>query len=716
MADSFLSQNWYRVGHLKPCLRGHVKLYRHRYLGKSWYVLNDLVSGKVHRFSPSAYLFIGRLDGSCTVDAIWNEVAEQLDEEAPTQDDVLNILAQLDAADLIQCDVPPDTIELFERYKKQSRALVKQNTMSPMSFRIPLIDPNAFLERTVFLFRALIRGYGMLLWLAVVLPAVFLAAQHWSELTENISDRVLATENLLIIALCYPFVKALHELWHGYVAKTFGAEVREMGIMFLVFFPIPYVDASAASAFRNKWHRAYVSAAGIIMEVFIAAIALYFWVYLEPGLARAVAYNTMLIAGISTIVVNGNPLLKFDGYYMLVDVIEMPNLATRSSQYLTYLLDKYIFKVEKNKPYIATRGEKVFFVFYAPAAFIYRLFIMMTIALFVAGKFFFVGVILAIWSLTLSLGMPLYKGLKHVLIAPALQQKRKRATAITFSFISVVIFILMLIPLPLHTDTEGVVWLPDSAKVLAGTDGFIERYPIRSGEFVKQGQILFTLSDAELEARIELLQWKVEELQLNLRQYQVQNPSKTKIARFELEHTQAELQREKLRSQQLNIISSRDGFFSPLKSLNDISGRYIKKGQLLAYVVPDTSAQVRLVVAQANIDLVREKSRRIDLMLVSNTQRTGTAKMLRQIPAGQYELPSPALSSRGGGMYAADPEDPEGKTALNRIFQFDVALPQALQGAPFGSRVLVRFEHQPEALGFQIYRRVRQLFLAQFDA
>ncbi len=716
MADAFLSQNWYRIKDLKPAVHSHVRLYRHRYLGKAWYVLNDLVTGKAHRFSPAAYLFIGRLDGKTSVDEIWTDVASQLDEEAPSQDEILNILAQLGSSDLLQCDVPPDTAELFERYKKQSRALLKQNTMSPMSFRIPLIDPDAFLTKTVFLFRSIIKGYGLLLWLAVVLPAIFLAGQHWPELTENMSDRVLATENLFLIALCYPFVKAFHELWHGYVAKTFGAEVREMGIMFLVFFPIPYVDASAAAAFRNKWQRAYVSAAGIIMEVFIAAIAFYIWMYLEPGLPRAITYNVMLIAGISTVLVNGNPLLKFDGYFMMVDAIEMPNLANRSNKYLGHLVDIYIFGVKDSKPFIATPGEKLFFLLYSPAAFIYRMIIMVTIALYVATKFFFVGVIFAIWAVVMSLGKPFYTGMKHVLTAPVLQRNRKRATTITFLVIAGILSFLMFIPVPLHTDTEGVVWLPESSEVMAETNGFIKQYSVQAGESVNKGRTLFNLTDAELDARINLLEWKVRELQLNLRRYLVTDPSKTRIAQFELDREQSELDRERERLLQLKVNSRRDGVFSPTLPLDDMIGRYVSKGEIIGYVLPEKSRKVRLVVEQSNIDLVKDKTKSVELMLVSNTQLTGSAQIIREVPEGQYELPSLALSQNGGGMFAIDPEDPEGKKVLNRIFQFDAALPEKLKGAPFGSRILVRFEHYPEPFGFQIYRRVRQLFLSQFDA
>ena len=716
MAEAFLSQNWYRVKQLKPRLRGHVRLYRHRYRGSAWYVLNDLATGKAHRFSPAGYLFVGRLDGESTVDDIWTDVAEELDEEAPSQDEILSLLAQLDAADLIQCDVPPDTAELFERYKKQARALLKQNTMSPMSFRVPLIDPNSFLDRTIAWVRPLISGLGMLLWLAIVLPAVFLAAQHWPELTENLSDRVLATHNLVLIALCYPFVKALHELWHGYVAKAYGAEVREMGIMFLVFFPVPYVDASAAAGFRNKWHRAYVSAAGIIMELFLAAVAMYLWVYLEPGIARAVAYNVMLIAGISTVLVNGNPLLKFDGYYVFTDSIEVPNLMTRSNKYLGHLVDKHIFGVEKNKPFVATRGERRLFLFYSPAAFIYRMFIMVTIALFVATQFFFVGVVLAIWALVMSLGMPIYKGLKHVFTAPALRQKRSRAIGITFGTVAALLLAMMTVPVPLHTDTEGVVWLPDSAEVMVETDGFLDEIAVAAGAEVVMDQELFRLSDPEVTLRVDSLTWKVRELEIELRQQSVDDPLETKISRVKLDEERARLARELERMENLKVVSRLGGTFSPIASIDDLAGRFFRKGELIGYVLPSDSRQVRLVVPQENIDLVRENTRGVELMLASDTRLTGMTEIVREVPAGQYALPSLALADSGGGEFATDPMDPEGKTAINRVFQFDAVLPTGLQQAPFGSRVYVRFEHLPEPLGFQLYRRVRQLFLSHFYA
>ena len=252
MSNPFKSASWFNVAHLKPRLRSHVRVRRHTYRGQVWYVLDDGVAGKVHRFARGAYLLVGRLDGRHTVAELWEKLVDDIGEEAPTQDDVIAASGQLHGSDLLASDVAPDTAELFKRRRKQKRQLWVQNLKSPMSFRIPLVDPDRFLDRMMPHLRWLFGWAGAALWLAVVIPALVLAGAHWDTLTKNIWDRVLAGENLLVMALVYPVVKIAHELGHGYPAKANGREVREMGIMMLVLFPVPYVDASSAGALKSK--------------------------------------------------------------------------------------------------------------------------------------------------------------------------------------------------------------------------------------------------------------------------------------------------------------------------------------------------------------------------------------------------------------------------------------------------------------------------------
>jgi putative peptide zinc metalloprotease protein len=716
MAESFLSTIWYRVAELKPRLRAHVSVHRHRYRGHPWYVLHDHGAGRIHRFTPGAYMLIGQFDGERTVDSIWQQLADSYDEDAPSQDDVIQLLSTLHQQDLIQYEGAPDVAELLERYNKQSRQVIKQNLTNPISIRVPLWDPNAFLDKTLPAVSWLIGWFGLAFWALVVLAGGATAFLNWGRLTENFSDRILATENLLITLITYPLLKALHELAHGYLAKKRGAEVREMGIMFLVFFPVPYVDASAAAAFRNKWHRALVSAGGIIVETFAAAVAIMIWANAETGLISAFAFNIVMVGGLSTLVVNGNPLLKFDGYYILSDLIEIPNLSDRATKFYGHLIQRYVFGAKALREKTATFGERVWFVLYAPSAFVYRMSVMIGIASVVATKFFIIGICIALWSVFNAVVKPSFKHIRHVLTSPKLRKVRRRAKIWTFGTIAAVVAVIALIPVPLRTDSEGVVWLPDNAFVRAETSGFVRAVRATHGAQVAPTTPLLELTEPSLVSRITAMEARVREMTLRTIAAEVKDRRTLEVARLELSEAQAELDREKKRRLDLELRAPRAGRFETVTPVADLPGRFLQEGDLVGYVLPDHATEVRVVIPQDDIALVRAKVEKVELVLAGDAARKHQSRVLRAVPSGLNQLPSPALGTAGGGRHVTNPGDPDGVQTLEPVFVYDLALPDTLRDAPFGARVLVRFDHGNETIARQGFRRVRQVFIRRFGA
>ena len=407
MRENFLDASWHRIGSLKPRLRSHLRVHRHRYRNSSWYVVEDNASGRSHRFTPAVYLFVGLMDGQRTVDDIWNQVVRQLGDDAATQGEVINILAQLNAADLLQTDIAPNAAEMIERYTKHSKVKRRGSFGNPLAIRLPLWDPDRFLEKTLPVVRYAFTRLGAAIWLLTVLAALVLVGIHWGELSENVADRILAAESLLLTAMVFPALKFFHELGHAYATKIAGGEVHELGVMVLVFAPVPYVDASASIAFRSKWRRILVGMAGMLTELFIAALAMFAWTLVEPGIIRSLCFQTMLIAGVSTVVFNVNPLLRFDGYYVLSDLLEMPNLGARSTRRWSWLTERYVFGVQDNPPPLAA-GERFWLLVYAPLAFAYRGFVLFGISIFVASQYFVVGALIALWGLLLGLGLPVW--------------------------------------------------------------------------------------------------------------------------------------------------------------------------------------------------------------------------------------------------------------------------------------------------------------------
>ena len=580
--------------------------------------------------------------------------------------------------------------------------------------RLPLFDPERFLRLLMPAVRPLIGWGGAVLWLAVVGPALVLAAVHWSDLTRDVLDRILSPQNLLFLWLLYPAIKALHEFGHAFVVKAFGGEVHDMGLMLLVLTPVPYVDASSASAFRNKWQRILVGAAGILVELFIAAVALFIWLSVESGVTRALAYNTIVIAGVSTVLFNGNPLLRYDGYYILADLVEIPNLRARANAYLGYVGERYLFGRREADPPTATPGEKAWFVGYGITSFVYRVFVVVAILLFVMDRFLLLGMIFALMAVIGWTAVPVGKGLRFLFTHPRIRSVRTRAVAVTAVLVTLVAGLIGLVPVPYRSRAEGVVWIPDEAFVRAATDGFVERVVAPPGGRVAKGDILIRARDPVLTSRVQQLEARLTELEARYEEQRTADRVKAELIREEIRYVREDLARARERAADLIIRSGAEGTFV-LPTARDLPGRFVRKGELLGHVVELQTITVRTVIPQDDVDLVLERTRRVEVRLAERLADVIPAALRRVVPGASERLPATALGSEGGGQIPTAPGDREGVLALQKIFQVDLELPSHARLVNVGGRAYVRFDHGWAPLGVQWYRQVRQLFLSRFN-
>jgi putative peptide zinc metalloprotease protein len=176
----------------------------------------------------------------------------------------------------------------------------------------------------------------------------------------------------------------------------------------------------------------------------------------------------------------------------------------------------------------------------------------------------------------------------------------------------------------------------------------------------------------------------------------------------------ANLERARQRQTELVIRSPADGrFVAP--GAADLPGRFVTKGQLVAYVVEPKALTARVVVGQDEIGLVRQRTRSVEVMLAAWGADPLPARIQREVPGGSRQLPTSALGSAGGGPFAVDPRDQQGVRTLARVFQLELALPPEVREAYLGARIFVRFDHGTEPVGFQVYRALRQLLLRHFD-
>ena len=708
MAQQLLSPSWYRVSSLRPRLRSHFRIHRHDYRGGRWYVLQDTLSRRSHRFDAQAYFVIGLMNGQRTLQALWDGAVERFGDEAPTQDEIIRLLGQLHAADAVQCEVSPDVDELLRRSQRIQQRTRLARWLAPLAIKIPLLDPDRMLERWLPWYRGLFGPLGAVAWLLVVGWGGLAAVQHWDALTHDLSNRVLAPENLLVLGLVFPLLKALHEFGHACAVKAWGGEVHEMGIMLLVLMPVPYVDASSASAFPEKRRRVVVGAAGMAVELFLASAALFFWLEMQPGVWRAVLFNVMLIAGISTVIFNANPLLRFDGYYILADLIEMPNLRQRSTQYLSSLFERRLFGME-TPPLEAGAAERAWLAAFAVLSFVYRIAITLAIALFVATQYFFVGVLLAIWALIGGLALPVIALLRYLAFSTRLRRYRVRAAATSLALGALAAWLLFFVPAPAWTTAQGVIWGSEQAAVRAGADGFVVRALAAPGAAVKRGEPLIEAADPLLAPRIRMLEAQREELEARYYAERVDNLVRAQMRLEGLKSVDAELARARERARELTIASPGAGVFA-LPAAQDLPGRFVRKGELVAYVIPAGHVTARVLVPQESVARVRAATTRVGVMLAERLGEVYPARVLREVPRASDRLPSLALSQAGGGDIALDPTANDAAKALQTHFEFEIEL-QSVRPLGAGGRVYVRFDHPAEPAATQLWRLLQQVFL-----
>ena len=515
MRGNIFSELWHRVSDLKLSIIYNATIEKQFYRGKPWYVIREPYNNKFFKVTPQAYEFLNRLTSKRTVNEIWEEYLEYNPEEAPTQDEVIKLLTQLHQSNLLYFKNMPNNEYIFERKVKKQKSDLRNKFMSFMYLKIPLWDPQKWLKKNTWLINILINKYTFILWFVTLLFGAKTFLDNYNDFSIN-SEGLLSPSNMILLYISLFVLKFFHELGHAMMTRKFGGDVHTLGLMFIVFTPLPYMDASSSWLFKNKWHKILVSSAGMIVELFFAAIATVVWINTGDGIVHSIAFNVMIVGSVSSLIFNGNPLLKFDSYYILSDYLEIPNLQTKSSGVWTYWWKKYIFKVSSSRRAYHNKKESLILALYGVLSYIYRLLVAVSIALFVSDQWIEVGVLILLLSTYIWIIKPIITFIKYLFNDDSLLGKRKKAFSITFFALSVCIFIISYIPISSHIYADGVIQSREHVNVFAKTDGYLKKIYFLDGEKVKKGELLLEFENYELSLEVMHTQAKIEELKLML--------------------------------------------------------------------------------------------------------------------------------------------------------------------------------------------------------
>ena len=714
-ASSTFSESWHRIASERPALRPDIRIQRQHHRGERAYVLSHPYHHQFFRVGPEAHEFLARLDGRRTVDEIWQECLERHPESAPGQEAVLQLLGQLYRANLLQYHGASDTEELLRRSKATRSRIVRSRITNVLFAQIPLVDPDPFLVRTLPFFRPLLSLWGGLAWLALVGWGLFTAIGHAHELRDQ-AQGLLAPDNLVLLYATTIVLKGLHELGHAYCCRRFGGEVHAMGVMLMVFTPMPYVDATAAWGFRERWKRALVGAAGMLVELAVAAVAVGVWSQTGPGTVHAIAYNILLVASVSTLVFNLNPLLRFDGYYILSDLLGIPNLAARAQQQLRATMERVLFGVPADSAPARTRGEAWALSGYAVGSGIYRVLVFGGLLLLLADRFFTLGLALAaiaaaVWALT-----PLVRLGIHLATAPRLARRRLRAFGVTAGLAALALILLAAIPWPHHFRAPGLIEGGHWSALHTGVDGKVLRWRAQPGSRVEAGQPLAELENPELELRERSARAELEEIEARIRQALQEGIPNLKPLESVRDSVQATLQQIGHDRDALVLRSPQAGIWS-LPHPEELRGRWLTRGSPLGSVIDDQGFRFRAVVPQEEADrLFASPTGSAEVRLDGESHRALGTTHLQILPADRQRLPSKALGWMGGGSVAVSNRDPEGRAAREPFFEVRATLASDASGTlRHGRSGVIRFDLPADPLLPRWIRSLRQLLQRRYQ-
>lgn len=722
------SDLWYRTGPTRPRLSPHAQIVRQHYGPEVSYVVEEPAGGGYYRLSEAAYFFLGLLDGTVTVQEAWDACNAQLGDAAPTQRQCVDLLSKLQTFGLLLGEQPLAADFVLERKVLARKRLRARRTGVWLFMSLPLINPEPFLERHARLIRAVFTWGGAAVWAALVATGLGLVIANWGRFGSSLNSAAMLTPgNVALMAAIFMALRGWHELGHAAACKAFGGRVTEIGLILIAFvLPIPYCDASSAWRFPSIRHRVIVSAGGVIFETFVAAIAAIVWAFTEPGLLQSICYNTMIVSGATTLFFNLNPLLRYDGYYILSDIAGSPNLAQRSKELWKAGLHRWVFGARAYRaPSYRDRGELALLWVYSALSFPYRMFVLAAIILVLFEFDPTLGVILAATMIAVTIIWPVMSAAGYLVSSPALTGRRTRAIGTVTAALAAAVVLIGIIPWPASAYAPGLVEPAQTAPVRAGESGFVIAVAADPDRPVAEGETIIELENPQLAAELGVARARVAKARAALQKASASSPGEAFLAERDLEAAVAELRRLETRAAALRVTAPVHGVLVAADvatpDLRQAVGQYVERGYLFGTVQQTDDLVVRVLVPdRAYARLVSggvagpgrsadAESREIEIKIRGLAERTVKARLVRETQVGSRAVEDAALAAPFGGSILVDPKSGvEHLRSLRPNFLLELKaeepLPDSVQP---GLRTLVRFSLPPEPLLNRWVRAIR---------
>ncbi|MGC1275387.1 MAG: HlyD family efflux transporter periplasmic adaptor subunit [Planctomycetaceae bacterium] len=482
------------------------------YQGQRSFVVKDPVGLKYHRLRPEQYRTLRLLDNRRGLEELRDALRIEFPALHLRLTDVQSLVSDLHKGGLLYTDRPGQGAAMLGKKRVERRKKIKQTLKSFMYLRLPGWDPETTLAAMLPFVAWILRPWAVAVTWAFVASAWILLGVNFAEFSRDMPafEQFFGWPNVFYMWITLALCKVVHEFGHGLSCKYFGSECHEMGVMLLVFSPCLYCDVTDSWMLRSKWKRIAIAAAGMYVEVVLSAFAIYIWAFAGDGMVKMLALNVFFVTTLTTVIFNANPLMRFDGYYMLSDFLEIPNLRQKADKLLREKFSWYCLGIEpRHDPFMPETGT-FWFVTYAIAAWAYRWFIMFGIAIFLYTwlkpyGLQSIGATIAVASIVGAVVAPGY-ALYKILSAPRTDPLSKPKIAATLVLLAAALVALAMVPLPLHVTAPFLVEPAGGRPVYVTTPGEIMKIDVAPGDRVELGTVLAVLSNPEMEDELRQLE------------------------------------------------------------------------------------------------------------------------------------------------------------------------------------------------------------------
>ncbi len=655
---------------------------RHCYEGRDSWIVKDPLALEYYRFQDEEYAILQMLDGQVSLEQVKEQFEKQFPGQQLTLEELQQFVASLHASGLLLSDAPGQSEVLHARALRKARQMRASAAFNVLAIRFRGFDPGWLLDALYPAVRWMFSPLVLVAGLMLMMAALALITVQFDVFLRRLPafHQFFSPEGAFWLLAALAGSKVVHELGHGLTCRHFGGRCHEMGFMLLVLAPCLYCNVSDSWMLPSKWRRAAIGVAGMYVELVLASICTFLWWFSEPGLFHHLCLSLMFVCSINTLLFNANPLLRFDGYYILSDLIEVPNLRQKSSALLHRWLRKVCLGIQPTEDPFLPQRRRGWIAAYTVAAAVYRWVVMFAIIWFLTKVFEpyrleVLGYLLAAVAIAGLVVMPVVSVVRFFWVPGRLEKVQPMRVAVSLGGLVLAAAAACFLPLPYHVDCSLEIEPFDAAAVYIDTPGTLQAIEVQPGQQVQQGDVIARLESLEVQSAIAELSGRREVLARRLDSLRRERYGQADVARQIPEVQQAlasleqQLQQKLAERERLTLRAPRAGMILPPPSRHprpNADGRlpewdgtpleernlgcFATPGVLVCQVGNPSELEAVLVIEQGQIEFVRE-GQEVELLLdeLPHDVLAGTIAEIASLDLKSTPL---ALSNKAGGELA----------------------------------------------------------------